>query len=179
MSAWSLHIAGDAAVQSTRARLRLPAQPRERRAALALLAVFAAGALALSHRADVGGHWVGAFAVLAALYAVAGLVAFEVGPVNTDCSVAPLAAMLVMLPPALIPWCVVAGASARAAVRVVQRTRHISLSLPAGAQGSLPVLAPPGGLVFIGPGFRLGELPSIAAGPWTHVVAALLGATMF
>ena len=39
------------------------------------------------------------FAVLAALYAVAGLVEFEVGAVYTDCSLPVLAAMLVALPP--------------------------------------------------------------------------------
>ena len=74
MSAWSLQIVGDAEVEFTRARLRLPAQPRERRAGLALLAGFAAGSLLLAHHAGVGGDWIEAFVVLAALYAVAGLV---------------------------------------------------------------------------------------------------------
>ena len=179
MSAWSLHIVGDAEVESTRARLRLPAQPRERRAGLALLAVFAAGALLLAQHAGVGGDWIGAFVVLAALYAVAGLVAFEVGPVNTDCSVAPLAAMLVTLPPALIPWCVVAGASARAAARVVQRSRHISLSLPAVAQVSVPVLAPAAVLVFMAPVSSWQNWPSIAAALGAYVVADFLASSMF
>jgi HD-GYP domain-containing protein (c-di-GMP phosphodiesterase class II) len=179
MSAWSLHVVGGAEVESTRARLRLPAQPRERPAGLALLAAFAAGSLLLAQHAGVGGDWIEAFVVLAVLYAVAGLVAFEVGPVNTDCSVAPLAAMLVMLPPALIPWCVAAGASARAAVRVVQRSRHISLSLPAVAQVSGPVLAPAAVLVFMAPVSSWQNWPSIAAALGAYVLADFIGSTMF
>ena len=179
MSTWSLHIVGDAEVESTRARLRRPAQPRELRAGLALLTVFVVGSLLLAPHVGVGDDWIGAFVVLAALYAVAGLVTFEVGSIGTDCSVATLAAMLVALPPAMIPWCVAAGAAMRAAVRVLQRSRHISLCLPAVAQVSVPVLAPAAALLMVAPVAGWQNWPSIAAALGAYIVADLAGSILF
>ena len=69
--------------------------------------------------------------MLAALYALAGLVEFEVGTVYTDCSLPVLAAMLVALPPALVPWAVAAGAASSALLKAARGARHVSRTLPA------------------------------------------------
>jgi HD-GYP domain-containing protein (c-di-GMP phosphodiesterase class II) len=163
MTGWPLHTLGDADVEATRARLCVPATGGERRAGLGLLALFAAGAIALSGGAGAG--WIIAFAVLAVLYAIAGLVEFEVGIVHTDCSLASLAAMLVALPPAVIPWCVAAGAALRAAFNVARGTRHVSAIVPAVASVATPTLAPAAVLIAFGP-----------ASSWDVVLVAALAA---
>jgi HD-GYP domain-containing protein (c-di-GMP phosphodiesterase class II) len=151
MTGWPLHTLGDADVEATRARLCVPVAGRERRAGLGLLALFAALATALLVVGGTGSGWILAFAVLAVLYAIAGLVEFEVGTVHTDCSLAALAAMLVALPPALIPWCVGAGAALRAVSNVARGRRHVSAIVPAVASVATPTLAPAAILVAFGP----------------------------
>src|SRR6476620_6259415 len=92
-------------VALTRARHLTPSDRAELRAGVLALAVFVACAAGLT-------AWVGGatpaptmFIAMAALYAVAGLVEYEVGAIHTDATVAVLAGMLVALPPAFLPWC--------------------------------------------------------------------------
>src|SRR3954453_4147204 len=129
-------------VERTRARHLTPSDRTELRAGVIALALFAACAAALT--AAVGGAAVAPamFAALGALYAVAGLVEYEVGAVHTDASVAMLAPMLVALPPALLPWCVTLGALLNAAVKAARGARHLSRIAPAVACRALPWLAP-------------------------------------
>ena len=130
---------GDAEVEShARAAAAARAVARSGGPGWLLLALFAAGATVLADHAGVGHGSIGAtFAVLAALYAVAGLVEFEVGPVNTDCSVASLAAMLVTLPPALIPWCVAVGAALGAGGRARRAGVAARLAVASGGRAGL------------------------------------------
>ena len=65
-----------------RARLCAPAGVAERRAGYVLLAAFGVGSIALAATAGAGSGWVAAFIVLAGIYAVAGLVEFEVGAIH-------------------------------------------------------------------------------------------------
>ena len=151
MTGWPLHSLEDVEVASARARLCVPVERAEWRTGIGLLAACAAGAIALAGWAGVGSGWTVAFVVLALLYAIAGVVEFEVGTVHTDCSLAALAAMLVALPPAVIPWCVAAGAALRAVVNVARGTRHVSAIVPAVASVAPPALAPAAVIAALGP----------------------------
>ena len=159
----------------------MPAAGAERRAGLSLLALFIAGAIALAAGAGAGTgtDWIGAFIVLAGLYAIAGLVEFEVGTVHTDCSLAALAAMLVALPPAAIPWCVAAGALLRAVFNVARGTRHVSAIVPAVASVAMPTLAPATLLVALGPVASWSDGVVLAAALAVYVVADLIVSTVF
>ena len=77
------------------------------------------------------------FAVFAVLYAVARLVEFEVGAVFTDCSLPVLAAMVVALPPGLLPWGVAIGATLSAGINAARGARHVSRR-GAGRRPGLP-----------------------------------------
>ena len=119
-----------------------------------------------------------AFVALAGLYAIAGLVEFEVGTIRTDCSLAALAAMLVALPPALIPWCAAAGP--RSASRQDRPRDAARLALvPAVAQVSLPVLAPATVLALLAPVSSWTDLPVIAVALAAYVAADLIGSSVF
>jgi HD-GYP domain-containing protein (c-di-GMP phosphodiesterase class II) len=162
-----------------RARLRTPACSAERRAGFAWLVVFLGGAVALTAAAGLSGRWVTAFVVLAFLYAVATRVEFEVGAIHTDCSLAALAAMLVALPPAALPWCVAAGAALGAVLNLVRGTRHVTRAIPAVAQVSLPALPPAALLAVAGPVSSWADLPMIVAALVLYVVADLASSSLF
>jgi HD-GYP domain-containing protein (c-di-GMP phosphodiesterase class II) len=179
MSTWPLQIGGDAEVESMRARLSAPVGVAERRAGFLLLGAFGAGAVALTISAGVGTGWVGAFVVLAILYAIAGQVEFEVGTIHTDCSLASLAAMMVALPPAVIPWCVAAGATLGALVNVAREARHISRVIPAVAPLSLPVLAPAAILAACSPIASWSDWPAIGAALAAYLIADLVSSKLF
>ena len=122
MTDWPLHTLEDAEVGVHRARVcacRWSAPSGGR--GLGCSAAFAVGAIALAGWAGVGSGWTVAFVVLALLYAVAGLVEFEVGTVHTDCSLAALAAMLVVAPAGGDP--VVRGRRRHAPGRLQRRAR--------------------------------------------------------
>jgi HD-GYP domain-containing protein (c-di-GMP phosphodiesterase class II) len=126
-----------------------------------------------------GSGWVGAFIVLVGLYAVAGLVEFEVGAVHTDCSLAALAAMLIALPPAAMPLCVAAGSTIGAAINVARESRHASRIVPAVAQVSLPVLAPAAVLASSSPVSSWTDWPTIAGALAAYIAADLLTSQSF
>ena len=113
------------------------------------------------------------------LYAVAGLVEFEVGAVFTDCTLPALAAMLVALPPAAIPWCVAIGATLGAAVNAARGARHISRVVPAVAQASLPVLAPAAVLAAMPPVSSWADAPAIAVALGAYIAADLVISIVF
>ena len=139
-----------------------------------LLAVFCAGALWLTGTADAGSPPWGMFAVLAVLYAVARLVEFEVGAVFTDCSLPVLAAMMVALPPGLLPWGVALGATLSAGITAARGDRHVSRVVPAVAQAALPVLAPAAVLVVLRPVGSWLDAPVIAVALAAYVAADLV-----
>jgi HD-GYP domain-containing protein (c-di-GMP phosphodiesterase class II) len=179
MTSWPLQIGGDAEVESMRARLSVPVGVAERRAGILLLSAFGAGAVALTVLAGAGTGWVSAFVVLAVLYAIAGQVEFEVGSIHTDCSLASLAAMVVALPPAMIPWCVAAGATLGALVNVAREARHVSRVIPAVAQLSLPVLAPAAILAAWSPVASWSDWPAIGAALGAYLLADLVSSKVF
>jgi HD-GYP domain-containing protein (c-di-GMP phosphodiesterase class II) len=179
MTNWPLQQIGDAEIESMRARLAARADRAERRTALTWLGAFVAGAIALSTTAGGGAGSVAALVVLAVLYAVAGLVEFEVGTIHTDCSLAALAAMMVALPPGLIPWCVAAGATLGAAVNVAREARHVSRLVPAMAQISLPALAPAAVLALLPAVGSWTDWPAIGAALGAYVVADLVSSKLF
>ena len=157
----------------------MPVGAAERRAGILLLSAFGAGAVALTVLAGAGTGWVGAFVVLAVLYAIAGQVEFEVGTIHTDCSLASLAAMVVALPPAMIPWCVAAGATLGALVNVAREARHVSRVIPAVAQLSLPVLAPAAILAASSPVASWSDWPAIGAALGAYLLADLISSKVF
>jgi HD-GYP domain-containing protein (c-di-GMP phosphodiesterase class II) len=163
----------NADIERARARHTTPSARAELRAALILLAAFVGGAVVLQSRFGAPGAWWWMLGVLAVLYAVAGLVEFEVGTVHTDCSVAVLAMMLVALPPAVIPWCVAAGALLNAVVKVVHGARHASRVVPAVAARALPSLAPAAVLALLEPGSTWTAAPAIGCALAAYVVADL------
>ena len=179
MTGWPLHTLENTAVASTRARLCVRVEGAEWRTGLGLLAAFAAGAIALAGWAGVGSGWTVAFAVLALLYAIAGLVEFEVGTVHTDCSLAALAAMLVSLPPAVIPWCVAAGAALRAGFNVARGTRHVSAIVPAVASVASPALAPAVVIAALGPVASWSDGLVLAAALVAYIAADIAVSTVF
>ena len=103
MTNWpTIHASGDPEVER---RARDSPLPRSRLSCgpALLLAVFCTAAVWLTGNAHaITPPWE-MFAVLAVLYALSGLVEFEVGAVYTDCSLTVLAAMMVALPPACCP----------------------------------------------------------------------------
>jgi HD-GYP domain-containing protein (c-di-GMP phosphodiesterase class II) len=179
MAGQPLDTTADAQVESMRSRLGAPAQAAERRAGGVLLAAFGAGSFSLAATAGVSSGWLGAFTVLAGLYAVASLVEFEAGWVHTDCSLAALAAMLVALPPAVIPWCVAVGSTVGAVINFARGSRHRSRILPAVAQVALPVLAPAVVLASASPILSWTSWPTIAAALATYVAADLVSSQLF
>jgi HD-GYP domain-containing protein (c-di-GMP phosphodiesterase class II) len=179
MSGLPLHTVGEAEVESARARLCVPAAPAERLAGRILGVAFLTGAAVLAAAGGLDAAWSGVFVVLAALYAIAGLVEFEVGSIHTDCSLAALAAMLVALPPAMIPWCVAAGATLSAVSNVVRRMRHVSRIVPAVSQLALPTVAAAAVLTSAQPVSSWSDLPVIAAALVAYIVADLVSAKLF
>ena len=121
----------------------------------------------------------GMFAVLAVLYAVARLVEFEVGAVFTDCSLPILAAMVVALPPGLLPWGVAIGATLSAGIAAARGDRHVSRVVPAVAQASLPLLAPAAVLVALPPVGSWLDAPVIAVALAAYIAADLVIALVF
>ena len=177
--AWTRQSRGEAAVESMRARLCVPAERAERRASAGLLIVFVAGAAALVATVGVGSGWAPTFVALAGLYAIAGLVEFEVGTIRTDCSLAALAAMLVALPPALIPWCAGVGTTIGVTLKIARGVRHRSRLVPAVAQVTLPVLAPAIVLAVQAPVSSWMDLPVIAVALAAYVAADLFSSSVF
>jgi HD-GYP domain-containing protein (c-di-GMP phosphodiesterase class II) len=166
-------------VELTRARHLTPSDRAELRAGVAALALFVGCGAALSAALGGAGAAPAMFAALAVLYAVAGLVEYEVGSIHTDASVAVLAAMLVALPPALLPWCVASGAVLNAAVKAVQGARHLSRIAPAVACRALPWLAPAVALAAFPPVHGWPDAPAIACALAAYVVADLAVSTVF
>jgi hypothetical protein len=146
---------------------------------MVLLGAVVGGAVALAGAYPPESGWIGAFLVLAGLYAVGGLVEFEVGAVHTDCSLAALAAMLVVLPAAVLPWCVALGSLTGAGVNVVRASRHWSRMTPAVAQISLPVLAPATVLALAPVVSSWSDWPVIAIALLAYVAADLVGSQVF
>ena len=180
MTSWpTIHASGDLEVERTRARLPTASQSAELRTGVLLLALFFAGALWLSGTADADAPPWGMFAVLAVLYAVARLVEFEVGAVFTDCSLPILAAMVVALPPGLLPWGVAIGATLSAGIASARGDRHVSRVVPAVAQASLPVLAPAAVLVALPPVGSWLDAPVIAVALAAYIAADLVIALVF
>jgi HD-GYP domain-containing protein (c-di-GMP phosphodiesterase class II) len=166
-------------VEFTRARHLTPSDQAELCAGACALGVFVACAATLT--AWLGGAYPSTlmFAALAALYAVAGLVEFEVGAVHTDASVAVLAGMLVALPPAYLPWCVAAGAILNAVAKALQRTRHLSRIAPAVAGRALPWLVPAAVLGTFPPVHGWTDAPAIGCALAAYVVADLAVSIVF
>ena len=180
MTSWpTINASGDLEVERTRARLPTPSKSAELRTGVLLLAVFCAGALWLTGTTDSGTPPWGMFAVLAVLYALARLVEFEVGAVFTDCSLPVLAAMVVALPPGLLPWGVALGATLSAAITTARGDRHFSRVVPAVAQTSLPVLAPAAVLVVLPPVSSWLDGPVIAVALAAYIAADLVISLVF
>jgi HD-GYP domain-containing protein (c-di-GMP phosphodiesterase class II) len=180
MTSWPVMSSrGDAEVELSRARLLSAPAAAELRTGAFLLVVFCGGALVFSLAAGLPGSWWGALVVLAGLYAVAGLVEFEVGPVYTDCSLAVLAAMLIALPPGVVPWCAAIGAGIGALVKVVRGVRHVSRVVPAVAQVSLPALAPSVVLAVWTPASSWSDAPVIAVALAVYIAADLVVSIVF
>ena len=180
MTSWpTINASGDLEVERTRARLPTPSKSAELRTGALLLAVFCAGAVWLTGTADTGTPPWGMFAVLAVLYAVARLVEFEVGPVFTDCSLPVLAAMVVALPPGLLPWGVALGATLSAGIIAARGDRHVSRVVPAVAQASLPALVPAAVLVVLPPVSSWLDAPVIAVALAAYIVADLVISVVF
>ena len=180
MTSWpTIHASGDLEVERTRARLPNASESAELRTGLLLLAMFCASAVWLTGTADDGTPPWDMFAILAVLYAVARLVEFEVGAVFTDCSLPILAAMVVALPPVLLPWGVLIGAALSAGFAAVRGDRHVSRVVPAVAQASLPVLAPAAVLVALPPVGSWLDAPVIAVALAAYIGADLVIALVF
>jgi HD-GYP domain-containing protein (c-di-GMP phosphodiesterase class II) len=168
-----MNVVENSDIERARARHVTPPARAELRAGLLLLAAFVVGAVALGYMFGAPGGWWWMFGILALLYAVAGLVEFEVGAIHTDCSVAVLAMMLVALPPAVVPWCVAAGAVLNAAGKVIQGARHASRLVPAVAARALPSLAPGAVLALLGPVSAWTDAPALGCALAAYVVADL------
>ena len=178
MTGWPLHTNENTAVASTRARLCVPVRGCRVADRARAAAAFAAGAIGLVGWAGVGSGWTVAFVVLALLYAVAGLVEFEVGTLDTDCSLAALAAMFVSLPPAVIPWCVAAGAALRA-VFTSRAHPHVSAIVPAVASVASPVLAPAVTIAALGPATSWSDGLVLGAALVAYIAADIAVSTVF
>ncbi|MDP9286488.1 MAG: HD-GYP domain-containing protein [Actinomycetota bacterium] len=180
MSNWPIiNASGDPEVERTRARLTTASKSAELRTAALLLAAFCGGALLLSQTAHANDPPWGMFGVLAVLYAVSGLVEFEVGAVYTDCSLPVLAAMMIALPPVLLPWGVAIGTALSAVVKAALGARHVSRVLPAVAQASLPALVPAAVLVALPPITSWPDAPAIAGALGAYIAADLLISLVF
>jgi HD-GYP domain-containing protein (c-di-GMP phosphodiesterase class II) len=170
---------GERDVEQTRARLPAASERSELRTGALLLALFGAGALALNAAGGGPGVSLAMVGTLVLLYALAGLVEFEVGAVFTDCSLAALAAMLVALPPAAVPWAVALGAALCATVKALRGARHISRVIPAVAPAALPVLAPAAVLLLAPPISSWADVPVIAGAVAAYIAADLAVSTVF
>jgi HD-GYP domain-containing protein (c-di-GMP phosphodiesterase class II) len=166
-------------VELTRARHVTPSEHAELRAGALALALFAACATGLTAWLGGPAPSITMFVAFAVLYAVAGLVEYEVGAIHTDATVAVLAGMLVALPPAFLPWCVAAGAVLNAAVKAAQGARHLSRVVPAVAGRALPWLAPAAVLGLFPAVHGWMDAPAIACALGTYVVADLVVSTVF
>jgi HD-GYP domain-containing protein (c-di-GMP phosphodiesterase class II) len=174
-----LYARGDLAAARTRARLSSASERDELRAGALLLALFCAAALALVWASDAPTAAPVTLAAFAALYAAAGLVEFEVGEAFTDCTLPALAAMLVALPPAMVPWCAAAGATLGATVNAIRGARHVTRVIPAVAQASLPVVAPALVLAACPDVSSWSDAPSIAAAVVAYITADLVVSIVF
>ncbi len=180
MSDWTvIGASGDLEVARTRARLPAASERAEVRAGAALLSAFCAGALVLGSITGPTTVSVATICAFVVLYAVAGLVEFEVGAVFTDCTLPALAAMLVALPPATVPWCVAIAATLSAVINAAQGARHVSRVVPAVAQAALPVLAPAAVLAASPPVSSWADAPTIAAAIGAYIAADLVVSIVF
>ena len=180
MSDWTvIGASGDLEVARTRARLPAASDRAEMRTGAVLLAVFCAGALILGSTTGPSAVSLTTLCAFVVLYAVAGLVEFEVGAAFTDCTLPALAAMLVTLPPATIPWCVAISATLGAAINAARGARHISRVVPAVAQASLPVLAPAAVLAASPPVSSWADAPVIAVAVGAYIAADLVVSIVF
>ena len=180
MSDWSvIGASGDLEVARTRARLPAASGRAEVRTGALLLVAFCGGALMLGSSTGLGAVSVTTLCAFITLYALAGLVEFEVGAVFTDCTLPALAAMLVALPPATIPWCVAIGATLGAVFNAARGARHISRVVPAVAQASLPVLAPAAVLAASPPVSSWADVPAIAVALGAYIAADLVISIVF
>jgi HD-GYP domain-containing protein (c-di-GMP phosphodiesterase class II) len=180
MSSWPIiDAASERDVEETRARLPAASERSELRTGALLLALFGAGALALNSAGGVTGVSLAMVGMLVLLYALAGLVEFEVGTVFTDCTLAALAAMLVTLPPAAVPWAVALGAALCATGKALQGRRHVSRVILAVAPAALPALAPAAVLLISPPVSSWADAPVIAGAVATYIAADLAVSTVF
>ncbi len=180
MSDWTvIGASGDLEVARTRARLPAASDRAEIRTGAMLLAAFCVGALILGATTGPSAVSVATVCAFVVLYAVAGLVEFEVGAAFTDCTLPALAAMLVTLPPATIPWCAAIGATLVAAVNAARGARHISRVVPAVAQASLPVLAPAAVLAASPPVSSWADAPAIGVALAAYIAADLVVSIVF
>jgi hypothetical protein len=113
-------------VERSRARLLSPPRPRERRAEGLAGGLFVVAAIALVVLAHPPAPNLAAVAVLVLAYAAAMQVEFEAGPGYTVPTVLVLIPMLYLLPPPLVPVCVVAAQLAGFLVNVALGRRHIA-----------------------------------------------------
>ena len=114
--------------QAARSRARLVSSPplRERRAEAATSALFVVAAVAFVVLAQPPAPDLGAVVVLVAAYAAAMRVEFEAGPGYTVPTVLVLVPMLYLLPPSLVPLCVVAAHLLSFLINVALGRRHIA-----------------------------------------------------
>jgi hypothetical protein len=114
--------------QAERGRARLVSRPplRERRAEALTGGLFLIAAIALVVLADPPTPDLGAVVVLVAAYAAAMRVEFEAGAGYTVPTVLVLVPMLYLLPPPLVPLCVVAAHLVGFLVNVAGGRRHIA-----------------------------------------------------
>jgi len=171
--------ASEIEVKRTRARLPVASEATEMRTGALFLLLFCLGATLLSDAAGASGPWGAVFCGLAVLYALSGLVEFEVGAAYTDCSLPVLTAMLIALPASTVPWCVAAGTVVGAAIKAARGARHVSRVVPAVAQFSLPVLAPAAVLAVWGPATSWSGGLVIAAALAAYVAADLVASLVF
>jgi hypothetical protein len=113
-------------VERSRARLVTPPPERERRVEAIAATLFLVAATALVMVADPPAPQLGGVAVLVAAYAAAMRIEFEAGPGYTVPTVLVLIPMLYLLPPSLVPPCVVAAHLAGFLANVALGRRHIA-----------------------------------------------------
>ena len=113
-------------LERSRARLVNPPRRSEHRAETLAGGLFLVAAVALAILADPPAPDPAAFAVLVVAYAAASRIEFEAGPGYTVPTVLVLVPMLYLLPPALVPFCVVAAQLAGFLVNVLLGRRHIA-----------------------------------------------------
>ncbi len=163
----------DEQVASTRARLPAAPPRRESIAELNLLVLMLAlcGALALLEPPD--GFDVVTFGVLVIVYAVAHSVEFEVAGGYTAPTLPPLAAMLVLLPPGVVPLAVALAVTLSTAAKVVKHKRHPA-RIALAAAGALPVVAPAAVVAALGAEPSWGSAPEMLLALAAYIAADAL-----